>query len=252
MLFRTIWALTRQLSAGDFKPVGYELRFANGKIDRVDTCEDSGKIYVKVLDYKTGMKAFDVVALYEGLQLQLMVYMDAAVKLEQRKNPGKEVVPAGVFYYRIQDPIVEKAAGKEERMEAVLKELKPDGVINEKEEVLSHLDRDRSGESLAIPVKYNKNGSLARGSKTVPEEDFRALMEYAVQKVADVHREITDGGTAVRPYRKGQESGCDYCAYRHVCGFDVKVPGYAYRELDKMSKEEAIEAMRTEKGDTRP
>ncbi|MCB6201846.1 PD-(D/E)XK nuclease family protein [Extibacter muris] len=252
MLFRTIWALTRQLSAGDFKPAGYELRFANGKIDRVDTCEDDGKIYVKVLDYKTGMKAFDVVALYEGLQLQLMVYMDAAVKLEQSKNPGKEVVPAGVFYYRIQDPLVDKAVGEEERMEAVLKELKPDGIINEKEEVLSRLDRDRSGESLAIPVKYNKNGSLARGSKTVPEEDFRALMEYAVQKVADVHREIADGGTAARPYRKGQESGCDYCAYRHVCGFDVKVPGYKYRELDKMSKEEAIEAIRTAKGDGRP
>ncbi|KMZ52481.1 PD-(D/E)XK nuclease family protein [Dorea sp. D27] len=252
MLYRTIWALTRQLSAGDFKPAGYELRFANGKIDRVDTCEDDNKLYVKVLDYKTGMKAFDVVALYEGLQLQLMVYMDAAVKLEQRKHPDKEVVPAGVFYYRIQDPLVEKAEEEEERIEAVLKELKPDGVINEKEEVLSHLDRDRSGESLAVPVKYNKNGSLAKGSKTVPEEDFRTLMEYAVRKVADVHREIADGGTAARPYRKGQESGCDYCAYRHVCGFDVKVPGYAYRELDKMSKEEAIEAMRMEKGDSRP
>ena len=249
MLSRTIWALTEQLSAGDFKPAGYELRFANGKIDRVDTCEDGGKIYVKVLDYKTGMKAFDIVSLYEGLQLQLMVYMDAAVKLEQRRNPGKEVVPAGVFYYRIQDPLVEKSEGEEERREAVLKELKPDGIISQEEEVLSHLDRDRSGESIAVPVKYNKNGSLAKGSKTVPKEDFRALMEYAVGKVSAVHEEITEGNTAVRPYRKGQETGCDYCRFRHVCGFDLKVPGYAYRELDKMSREEAIAAMKREKGE---
>ncbi|EEG72867.1 helicase-exonuclease AddAB subunit AddB [[Clostridium] hylemonae] len=249
MLSRTIWALTEQLSAGDFKPAGYELRFANGKIDRVDTCEDGGKIYVKVLDYKTGMKAFDIVSLYEGLQLQLMVYMDAAVKLEQRRNPGKEVVPAGVFYYRIQDPLVEKSEGEEERREAVLKELKPDGIMSQEEEVLSHLDRDRSGESIAVPVKYNKNGSLAKGSKTVPGEDFRALMEYAVGKVSAVHQEITEGNTAVRPYRKGQETGCDYCKFRHVCGFDLKVPGYAYRELDKMSREEAVAAMKREKGE---
>lgn len=246
MLSRTIWALTRQLGAGDFKPAGYELRFANGKIDRVDTCEDENGIYVKVLDYKTGQKAFDVVALYEGLQLQLMVYMDAAVKLEQRKNPEKEVVPAGVFYYRIQDPLVGKEEEEEKLQTAVLKELKPDGLVNMRDEVLSHLDRDRSGESCAVPVRYNKNGSLARGSKAVAEEDFRALMEYAARKVASVHREITQGNTAVHPYRKGQESGCDYCKYRHVCGFDMKVPGYEYRDLDKMTKEEAIAAVKKE------
>ena len=131
----------------------------------------------------------------------------------------------------------------------MLKELKPDGIMSQEEEVLSHLDRDRSGESIAVPVKYNKNGSLAKGSKTVPKEDFRALMEYAVGKVSAVHQEITEGNTAVRPYRKGQETGCDYCKFRHVCGFDLKVPGYAYRELDKMSREEAIDAMKREKGE---
>ena len=82
MLEKTVWALTKQLAAGDFKPSAYELRFANGKIDRVDTCEDGDCVYVKVIDYKTGSKSFDVTALYHGLQLQLMVYMDAALQLE--------------------------------------------------------------------------------------------------------------------------------------------------------------------------
>ena len=90
LLTRTIWALTKQLEAGDFVPVAYEMRFENGKIDRVDLCKDKDKVYVKVLDYKTGSKAFDVVALYHGLQLQLMVYMDAAVKMTQKHYPDSE------------------------------------------------------------------------------------------------------------------------------------------------------------------
>lgn len=243
MLERTVWVLTRQLEAGDFKPSAYEMRFENGKIDRIDTCVDGDKVYVKVLDYKTGSKAFDVVSLYHGLQLQLMVYMDAAVKSEERQRPGQEVVPAGVFYYRIQDPLVDKdeSRGVEE---AFLKELKPDGLINLKDESLWHLDHCAEGESLVVPVKYNKNGSLSKASKAVPEEEFQVMMRHAVGKVAEAHRRILKGEAQAAPYRKGQETGCDYCGYRHVCGFDVKIPGYAYQEINKMSMEEAIQAMK--------
>ena len=114
MLERTVWALTNQLKAGDFVPEAYELRFFGGKIDRVDVCETEEQVYVKVMDYKTGSKAFDIVALYHGLQLQLMIYMDAAIEFQKKRHPEKEVVPAGVFYYRIQDPIVDKTKDKEE------------------------------------------------------------------------------------------------------------------------------------------
>ena len=48
------------------------------------------------------------------------------------------------------------------------------------------------------------------------------------------------------PYKRGQESGCDYCPYRQVCGFDVKIPGYEYRDIGTTGKEEAMEAMRME------
>lgn len=244
MLERTVWALTKQLAAGDFSPSAYEFRFGSGKIDRIDTCVDEDKVYVKVLDYKTGSKAFDVVALYHGLQLQLMVYMDAALHAQEKKHPGHDVIPAGVFYYRIQDPLVDKQTG--DVTEAVLKELKPDGMINLKDDVLKHLDRKQSGESLAVPVKYNKNGSLAKSSKAVPEEEFRVMMEHAVRKIEETHQKILKGDTSALPYRRGQESGCDYCKYRHVCGFDVKVPGYHYRDIGKMNKDEAIAAMKRE------
>lgn len=242
MLERTVWALAKQLSAGDFVPAAYEFRFENGKIDRIDICEDGDKVYVKVLDYKTGSRAFDVVALYHGLQLQLMVYMDAALVAQEKRHPGKEAVPAGVFYYRLSDPIVDKQEKDTEA--AVLKELKPDGIVNLQDGVLEHLDRKREGESLAVPVKYNKNGSLSKTSKAVPEEEFRLMMEHALKKIGTARREILEGETSAAPYRRGTESGCDYCSYRHVCGFDLKVPGYHYRDVGKMSKEEAVAAMR--------
>ena len=114
---------------------------------------------MKVIDYKTGSKSFDVTALYHGLQLQLMVYMDAALQLEQKKHPQKEILPAGVFYYRIQDPLIDRPKEGEEK-ETILKELKPDGMISLEKEVLEHLDHCMVGESSVIPVKYNKNGSL--------------------------------------------------------------------------------------------
>ena len=248
MLERTVWALTRQLKAGDFRPSAYEMRFRGGKIDRIDTCVDGDKVYVKVVDYKTGKKAFDVTALYHGLQLQLMVYLDAAVGLEEKRHPGQEVIPAGVFYYRIEDPLVDKRQktedSGEEIQEDILKELKPDGVINCKDEVLAHLDRRMEGESLVVPVKYNKNGSLSKTSKAVSEEEFAVMMQHAVGKVQSVHEQILKGEVEPRPYRNGQETGCDYCGYRNICGFDTRLNGYEYRRIRKMSLEEAIAAMK--------
>lgn len=246
MLEKTVWALTKQLAAGDFKPSAYEMRFANGKIDRVDTCEDGDCIYVKVIDYKTGSKSFDVTALYHGLQLQLMVYMDAALQLEQKKHPQKEILPAGVFYYRIQDPLIDRPKEGEEQ-ESILKELKPDGMISLEKEVLEHLDHCMVGESSVIPVKYNKNGSLSKSSKAASAQDFYLMMKYAVNKVEEIRQKILSGDVKVNPYRRGTETSCDYCSYRQICGFDTKMEGYRYREIDVMSVDKVIRAIKGER-----
>lgn len=245
MLEKTVWALTKQLAAGDFKPSAYELRFANGKIDRVDTCEDGDCVYVKVIDYKTGSKSFDVTALYHGLQLQLMVYMEAALQLEQKKHPEKEILPAGVFYYRIQDPLIDRPKEGEEQG-SILKELKPDGMISLEKEVLEHLDHCMVGESSVIPVKYNKNGSLSKSSKAASAQDFYLMMKYAVNKVEEIRQKILSGDVKVNPYRRGTETSCDYCSYRQICGFDTKMEGYRYREIEAMSVDKVIQAMKGE------
>ena len=103
ILRRTVWALQEQLKHGAFRPEGFEVRFQGGRIDRVDIMEEpeNNRVYVKVIDYKTGNTSFDLLALYHGLQLQLMVYLDGALQVEKRKYPDREIVPAGVFYYNV-------------------------------------------------------------------------------------------------------------------------------------------------------
>ena len=98
------------------------------------------------------MKTFDITAFYHGLQLQLPVYLNAAMDLEGRKTKAKEIVPAGIFYYRMQDPLVEKERDDQILETKILKELRLDGLVNAEEEVLAHLEKNLSGNSVLIPV----------------------------------------------------------------------------------------------------
>ena len=77
----------------------------------------------------------------------------------------------------------------------------------------------------------------------VSDEEFQAMMTYAVKKVDEARKKILSGDTAAAPYRRGQETGCDFCPYHHVCGFDGTIPGYRYRDIGTTGKEEAMAAM---------
>lgn len=246
MLHRTVWALTKQLERGDFQPSGYEVNFGSGKIDRIDTCMDEDKVYVKVMDYKTGSKAFDLTALYHGLQLQLVVYLNAALELEQKRNPGKEMIPAGIFYYQMKDPIVGKEKDERKLQESILKELKLDGLVNADEIVIEHLDRDLTGNSLVIPVGRNKDQSLSRASKAVTSEEFDVISKYTRQTMHQIEERMRKGEVQASPYEMGTQTGCDYCRFRDICGFDAKIEGNDFRRLMKMKPDEVLQKMKEE------
>lgn len=251
MMKRTVWALTKQLERGDFIPSGFEVTFANerrlgGKIDRIDLYEDDDHVYVKVIDYKTGAKAFDLGELYYGLQLQLVLYLNAAMEIEQKKHPDKTIVPAGIFYYQMRDPLVEPVEDEKERERQILKALRLDGVANADQEVLEHLEHGLAGASDILPVSRNKNGSLAKTSKALNAEQFQIVTDYAEHKKQEIRREILAGEVQARPYQLGERTGCDYCPYRKICKFDGKVPGNAYRKLGKYKWEELFVKMKEE------
>ena len=69
---------------------------------------------------------------------------------------------------------------------------------------------------------------------------------YVNKKVRQLGKEILDGGMMLNPYESGTESACTYCAFKSVCGFDKKMPGFAVNRLADMDKEEAMEAIRRE------
>ena len=240
MMNRTVWAMTKQLRKGSFKPEGYEVSFGSGKIDRIDTCETEDQVYVKILDYKTGAKSFDMAAFYHGLQMQLVVYMEEAVRLEERKHPGKKIVPAGIFYYRMKDPIVGKELDEKKLEEAILKELRLDGIIRQEDAVIQRLDADFSGNSLVIPAGKTKSG-YSKASKMLLPEEFDAVLTYAQKRRTDLQGAMYRGKAEALPYEMGTQNGCTYCPYRDICGFDEQIEGYEYRKLEKLPKEIVME-----------
>ncbi|MDE5802618.1 MAG: helicase-exonuclease AddAB subunit AddB [Lachnospiraceae bacterium] len=268
ILERTVLTLQYQLKKGSFVPESYEMSFSSvsdlesvnialskeermqlaGRIDRVDTLTKEDKLYVKVVDYKSGSRKFNLAALYYGLQLQLVVYMNAAVEREAKKHPDKEVVPAAMLYYHVYDPIVsaEAETAPEEINAALLEQLRAGGIVNSDGEIARRLDEEAVAKSDVIPVEYKKDGSLSARSSVLSGEELQEISLFVGRKVRQLGREILDGNIALNPYESGAESACTYCSFQGVCGFDGGMPGCGPRRLKEMDKEEAMARIREE------
>ena len=268
ILSRTVLTLQEQLKKGVFTPAHYEVSFQfaedldsisiklsekermrlQGRIDRIDTAEDEEHVYVKVIDYKSGNKQFDLAALYYGLQLQLVVYMNAAMELTAKEHPGKEVVPAAMLYYHVEDPTVESPVelSDEELREQIMEKLRMNGVVNSEPDIVDRLDSTMQDKSQVIPVERKKDGSFSSRSSVMSPGELKIVSDYVNRKMQDIGRQILDGSIAVNPYEKGSEEACTYCAYKRVCGFDSQIGGYQKRRLADLSKEELFEKMTME------
>lgn len=250
---RTLWALCNQISQGAFEPAGYEMPFYHipeklltlkGRIDRLDLYEDEDKVYVRVVDYKSGNTSFDLTNVYYGLQQQLAVYLSAAIDYLKKNHQGKEIVPAGIFYYHIDDPIVTKSEQVEKE---ILKVLKMNGLVNKEDKVLALMDKNlvkedgtlrSSVKSDIIPIETNKEGYLNKRSNAASDEQINALMDYVNQKLIKDSKKIMEGDTQLNPYKRKDRTACDYCEYKSACGFDSRLPGHKFRLLGNKSVEE--------------
>lgn len=290
---KTLWILQEQVSAGDFVPSEFELRFSaergldrmnyyyedgtqmelRGVIDRVDYYREDDDVYVKIIDYKSGRKSFAINDVYDGLQLQLVIYMDAALEHAKKRYPDKNIIPAGMFYYNIDEPVIkeeelsdltavskpaELAGSKEiskpetllspedlKRQQEInrfhLEKQKVNGVVNDDEKVLKHFDRaipvirNQGGASAVLPVAFNKDGSFKSSSSQTDLLSLTCLLQYAHDKAGEYGREILEGNIAVNPYRRGGQTAtaCDYCEYQSICGFDKNERTARYRLLKK-------------------
>ena len=246
ILRRTIETIAEQIKNSHFAPEGYEISFSfaedlqavnfslneeekmrlRGRIDRVDTKKTDNQVYVKVVDYKSGNRDFQLLSLYHGLQLQLVVYMNSALELLKKKYPDKEVVPGGMYYYHLDDPVVEgtKLQTEAEIKEKILEELKLKGVAAEE-----------------------ADDSVSKKSQKAEKEEFQVLSDFVNHKIRDIGQKIFDGDIETNPYQLGDKTGCDYCPYYGVCGFDAAMPGQEYRKLENIKEQdEILERMRKE------
>ena len=271
ILKRTIVTLQMQLQKGAFLPEHFEMSFSmledldavnialtgeekmklRGRIDRIDTCEEDDVVYVKIIDYKSGSRKFDLAALYYGLQLQLVVYMNAAVEIEQKKHPGKEIVPAAMLYYHVADPMIEdgQTLTPEQLNERLLQELKMTGIVSENDKAISLLDREFTDKSDILPIERKKDGTFSAHSSVVKEEDMQTISSYVNYKIKELGTGILQGNISVNPCEQNGENACTYCAYRSICGYDAEIAGYETRKLKKLSRDDALMLMEKERGE---
>lgn len=273
VMLRTVMTLSYQLKKSSFKPIEHEFVFSKerslgvinlglnreekllitGKIDRLDVCETDDKMYVKVVDYKSGEKDFSLMSFYHGLQLQMVVYMNEAAKIMQKKS-NKEVTPAALLYYHIDDPIVSATDGDsdEEIERKIIKELRTKGLVSCDDDILIKLDNSFDTSSDVIPVSRKKSGEFDSYAKIIEPDNMKLLTKYADHKINELAKQIIKGQISMNPLelKKSEKSveinSCEYCDYKKICKFDESLPGYAITSHAKKSDEEILSLIKSE------
>ena len=179
--------------------------------------------------------------------------MNVAAEVTARNHPDKEVVPAALLYYHVNDPLVKakEEMTPEEINQEILKELRTTGIVNEDEKVVGLLDKNFSEKSMVIPVERKKDGSFSLRSSTIAREDYETVSKFVSYKIREFGRRILAGDIEVNPCEQGGKQSCTFCAYKGVCDFEEKVPGYHTRLLAALPDDEVFERMRGELGENR-
>ncbi|MDL2248497.1 helicase-exonuclease AddAB subunit AddB [Tyzzerella sp. OttesenSCG-928-J15] len=254
---RSIWALSEHIKKGEFKPYGAEVDFGisspltgividingqysftlTGRIDRVDILDKNGNNYVKVIDYKSGSKKFDITDIYYGMQMQLMAYMGALMKNGDKiLGMDKKPLPGGILYFRLNDPVIDYTYNMSESdlYENILDEFKMSGLVLDDKTVIEGIDGSIEKSSGVVPVSLNAKGEyVSRSGSLATKEVFEKAVKYTENKIRSVGEEIISGNIEAKPYKKGISTGCDYCAYNAICGFNPKLAGSSYKIFAK-------------------
>lgn len=260
--------IEEQMKQGEYTTFATEMEYTmklgrrefKGYIDRIDTADDGENVYVKVIDYKTGTHKLELSKLYYGIQMQLAVYMGAAEKKISEKCRDKKVIPAGIYYFNVDDYYIDAEgkndSGKDPRPDGmtcddpgVLKEIDRD-LVSENSEGLPELNPGITSEAVKISTKKadRKTGevSLSKTSETGTSAQMRNIINFIPVKIKDLENDRTSGKIQINPYRTGTgenpDTPCRFCPFRPVCGFDghQESPG-SFRYIDRLGNEKAME-----------
>ena len=218
-VYAVVENVAEELAASKFQPLSFELGFGrqkdlppveltadgltvsiSGFVDRVDGWEENGRLYLRVVDYKTGRKSFDLTDIWNGMGLQMLLYLFTLEK-EGPALYGREAVPAGVLYLPARDAVVagSRSMTEEERQKKVDAQLKRSGVLLDDPAVLEAMERPGPAGPRFLPVRINKAGEI-KGEALVSAERLGRLARHTDKILREVAEELAAGNIAADPF----------------------------------------------------
>lgn len=261
ILTKSVMVISEQMKRSDFEIYKNELAFGfskdvnsikldlpsgesfylNGRIDRVDKLNLDGETYLRIIDYKTGSKKFDLNKFYNGLQMQLLVYLDALIN-NSENIVENQAMPGAILYFRIDDPILKSKGDltEEEIKSEVLKELKLEGLLLDDVKVVKAMDNtlEPGTHSLIIPANMKKAGDLGKNKALITMEQFELLRKYVNEKMVEICQNMIEGKIDIEPCKENKNIVCDYCNYSHICQFDSSLEDNRYKVIPKKKDED--------------
>ena len=237
-----VLGIAEEMRQSDFVPISFELSFGgrsgdlpaisvrqdgatlsvSGKVDRVDGWLHDGKLYLRVVDYKTGKKSFDLTDIRYGLGIQMLLYL-FTLEREGRSYFGYPVVPCGVLYQPARDVILrqDRSISDEKLKTALQSALRRTGLVLSEPQVLQAMEHSALEAPCYLPVGVKKDGTLSGDLATMAQ--LGQLGRYVDQLLRQITGEIARGNIDADPYvRTPQDNACTYCAFASACYFDEK------------------------------
>lgn len=256
---RAAWLFTQHAQRSRFATIGEEVVFGEegglppvvltlhdgrrialrGKIDRIDRWAGDKGVYLRVIDYKSSQKEIDPTRLWYGLQLQLMLYLQAA-------SQGLNGKAAGAFYFTVKDPLVEAEDVKEAAERELAKALRLHGVVLADAEVVDAMDTEGG---FSLGTIFKKSGEVSANAPAYTPEEMQQLLEHTRDTAAMLADGIRAGDVSVSPAAIDQWSACQWCEYAAVCGVDPSLPGCTKRVLPHMKRQELLQRLANDNGE---
>ncbi len=228
----------------DYPPIELELESGEkveitGKIDRVDIAKLDDNQYIRIVDYKSSVKNIDLNKVVNGLQIQLLTYLDSITKIE-------DVLPAGVMYFNLIEPMLKEGKNlTDEEIEAKIRsQFKMKGLILADVKIVRMMDnRLQTGKSDIIAAEISsKDEKLSeRGGNPITAEEFEKLQRQVMKTIKEISTEILKGKIDIKPYKNGKKTPCEYCSYRSICRFNTNIKGNEYFKIPKKKKREILD-----------
>lgn len=228
----------------DYPPIIIELEDGKkveitGKIDRMDLAKAPDGNYIRIIDYKSSLKNIDLNEVVAGLQIQLLTYLDAVTKSNDK------FIPAGVLYVNIIDQMIKADKNKtdEEIEQEIKKQFKMQGLILADVNVVRMMDKTLDkGASNLIPAYLDQNQNISEArSSAITKDEFKILQKHIDKVIKEIAKEIYSGGIEIKPYynQKKKKTPCDYCEYKSICNFDTNCNSYYY--IPNKEKQQILE-----------